>query len=93
MVLETERNQKAGIVCDSNVSYFPFVGFPLSTSVEAAGHMAVAGLNGSSFLVDALMNHFINGTTDSELAERKKTMQQGIQYLCLVYPAECAAPK
>jgi hypothetical protein len=82
IVLENHLDQKTGIGCHSEVIYYPFDGSPLSTIVEAAGHLAVGGINDSSFLVDALMGHFINGTTDAELADRKKIMQQGIRLLC-----------
>ena len=94
IVTGNRGGEKYGTVCFSAVAYYPFSGFPLSTHVEGAERMAAAGLehNDLSFLIDTLVNHFINGTTHAELAEQKKMMREGIQLLCALKPAECAAP-
>lgn len=89
LVLESEGGVKNGIVCDSVVMYYPYRGFQVSTRLEKAGHMAVSGIREISFVVEKLMNHFMDGTTDSELAARKKFLRSSVQLLCQNHPNEC----
>ena len=92
LVLENESGVKNGIVCQSDVIYYPYRGSPLSVRLENAGNMAVSGIRESSFVIEKLMNQFLDGTTDSELAARKKFVQSSIQLLCSNHPNECKVP-
>ena len=89
LVLENEGGVKNGIVCDSVVMYYPYRGFQVSTRLDNAGNMAVSGIRESSFVIEKLMNHFMDGTTDSELAAQKKFIQSSVQLLCQNHPNEC----
>ena len=89
LVLESEGGVKNGIVCDSVVMYYPYRGFQVSTRLDNAGNMAVSGIRESSFLIEKLMNHFMDGTTDSELAARKSFLRSSVQMLCQNHPNEC----
>ena len=89
LVLESEGGVKNGIVCDSVVMYYPYRGFQVSTRLDNAGNMAVSGIRESSFLIEKLMNHFMDGTTDSELAARKSFLRSSVQLLCQNQPNEC----
>ena len=89
IILENQSGYRNGVACDSEVTYYPYGDSPVSTSVEEAGHLVVAGLNDTPFIVEKIMNRFINGTTDSKLAERKTFLRSCIQLLCAVHPDEC----
>jgi hypothetical protein len=93
LVLENEAGYKNGVVCDSDVAYYPYKNSALSIRVEVAETMAVAGLDNTSYVVNYLMNHFINGTTDSILADRKNFLRASIQRLCVNEPTECKMPR
>jgi len=93
LVLENEDGYKSGIVCASEVTYYPYKGSPVSIGVEKAAHLIVSNLTDHSFLIEKLMNRFINATTDSELAGRKSFLRSAIQLLCDERPNECKLPK
>ena len=40
-------------------------------------------------VIEKLMNHFMDGTTDSELAAQKKFLRGSVQLLCQNHPNEC----
>jgi hypothetical protein len=92
VVLENEGGIKNGIVCHSDVIYYPYKGSQLASRLEKAAHMAVSGIRESSFVIEKLMDQFLNGTTDSELAARKKFVRSSIQLLCSNHPNECEVP-
>lgn len=89
LVLENEGGVKNGIVCDSVVTYYPYRGSQVSTRLDNAGHMAVSGIREISFVIEKLLNHFMDGTTDSELAARKSFLRSSVQLLCQNQPNEC----
>jgi hypothetical protein len=55
--------------------------------------MALAGINDISYVANNLMNHFINGTTDAILAERKSFLREAIRVFCANEPTECKMPR
>jgi hypothetical protein len=81
--------ERGPVVCDSNVTYYPYKDSALFTEIEGAESMAGAGLDNTSYVTTSLMNHFINGTTDSILAERKSFLRGAIRDLCASEPTEC----
>lgn len=92
LVLSNENGYKTGVVCDSGVTYYPFRGAALSINIEAAETMSVGRLDGSEFIANSLMNHFINGTTDAILADRKSFLRSAVRMFCRDEPAECKMP-
>jgi hypothetical protein len=91
LVLQNEAGYKNGVVCYSEVNYFPYKGSALVTIVDDAETMAVGGMN-TSYVINYLMNHFINGTTDAVLADRKQTLQRAIRVHCSSEPTDCRMP-
>lgn len=78
--------------CDSDVTYFPYRYWPLSIELERAESIVTSGTGQLSYIVDTLMNHFINGSTDAVLSERKKFLRESIQAFCADEPSECKKP-
>jgi|HubBroStandDraft_6_1064221.scaffolds.fasta_scaffold1680411_1 hypothetical protein len=89
MILENGGGRKDGVVCDSEVTYFPFRGSALSIHLEGASHMAVSGPGNTAYIVGALMNRFINGTTDDVLTGRKNFLKLAVRQLCEDEPSDC----
>jgi hypothetical protein len=81
--------ERGTVACDSDVSYWPYKNFAQPIAVEAAESMAMSGLNDTSYIASFLMNHFINGTTDTVLAERKNSLREAIRFFCATEPTEC----
>jgi hypothetical protein len=79
------------IACDSEVGYFPYRS-ALSVPVEGAESMAVSPLDNTGYIANSLMNHFINGTTDAILEERKSFLRKAIRLFCAIEPTECKMP-
>ena len=79
----------SSVICDSDVFYYPYKYSALSIVVEAAESMAMSGLNDTSSISSFLINHFINGTTDAILAERKSFLREAIRVVCYREPTEC----
>jgi hypothetical protein len=92
LVLSNEGGYKTGVVCDSGVTYFPYRGAAVSVNIEAAQTMVVGRLDSLEFIVNSLMNHFINGTTEVILADRKTFLRTSVQLLCRDQPTECKMP-
>lgn len=80
---------RGSVICDSDVTYFPYNSSALSIVVEAAESMASARLDDTGYVANSLMNHFINGTTDAILSDRKDFLRKAIRVLCLNEPTEC----
>jgi hypothetical protein len=76
------------VTCNSDVSYFPYKDLALSIPVEVAESMAMSR-NDTGYIASNLMNHFIDGTTDAILKERKSFVREAIQLFCYNDPTEC----
>lgn len=76
-------------VCTSRVSYWPFKDIALYVEVAAA----VTTVSGpTEYVVNGIMNTFINGTTDDKLKATKMSVQAAILNLCYEQPSECKVP-
>lgn len=89
LVLENQGEVKNGIVCASVVTYYPYPGSQVSTRLDNAGHMVLSGIREASFVVEKLLNHFMDGTTDSDLIAQKKLLRTSLQLLCQNHPNDC----
>jgi len=89
IVLEHVAGFKNEVVCHSEVVYFPFRGSLISLTLEGAGGIAVSGPGSTEYIVNSAINHFINGTTDAILAERKLFLKKAVVKLCMNEPSEC----
>jgi hypothetical protein len=89
LVLERGEGYRTGVACDSDVTYYPYKDSALSITLDAAGSMAASRVDDTSHVANSLMNHFINGTTDGILADRKNFLRAAIRAFCANEPTEC----
>jgi hypothetical protein len=93
LVLEQGTRTRSVFVCDSDVTYYPYKNEAISVGIEAAESIVAAGIDDPSYVANYLMNHFINGTTDATLADRKGFLRTAIRLLCAHNHAECSMPR
>jgi hypothetical protein len=84
--------ERGPVVCRSDVTYYPYKNSPVSLHIETAENMASSVPDDITYITNALMNHFINGTTDANLEDGKNLFRKGIQLLYATVPAECKMP-
>jgi hypothetical protein len=80
-----------GIACDSDGEYYPFknrAAYPLAGASKMAANDETALRDITNALVDA----FINDTTDSKLSEWKARLTGQILEICVAHPNVCRAP-
>jgi hypothetical protein len=89
MTVEHEGGLRTGFVCNSDVTYFPFEKSALMVELEPAGNLVVGGPKSATFVANSLMNRFINGTTEEELASKKAFLRRSVALFCNSRPTDC----
>lgn len=93
LVLADQSGYKTGIACHNATIYFPYKDSALREEVEDAEGMVAAPPDNTAHIVDQVMIHFINGTTDQILTEKKNFLRTKIQYFCANEPTESKMPR